>query len=73
MDISAKSVWLAPKSSGGGIAVVFLKAEDPERTLRELGASEAPYDSWYRMEMRKLFGCDFARLPRVASGELLFA
>lgn len=23
--------------------------------------------------MRKLFGCDFARLPRVAGGEFLFA
>jgi hypothetical protein len=73
LGISAESVWLAPKSSGGGVAVVYLEAEDPERVLRELAASDASFDSWYGTEMRKLFGCDFARLPRVAGGEPLFA
>jgi hypothetical protein len=70
-------VWLAPKPSGGGAAVVFLEAEDPERALRELVAelaeSETSFDSWLRREMHELFGCDFAQLPRAARGELLFA
>ena len=73
LGILVESVWLAPKPSGGGVAVVYLEAEDPERALRELAASEAPFDWWYGMEMRRLFGCDFARLPRVAGGELLFS
>jgi hypothetical protein len=77
LDISAKSVWFAPKPSGGGIAVVWLEAEDPERALRklvaELAASETPFDSWLRREMHELFGCDFAQLPRAARSELLFA
>ncbi len=77
LGIFAESVWFAPKPSGGGAAVVFVEAEDPERALRELvaelAASETSFDSWLRREMRKLIGCDFARLPRVASGELLFA
>ena len=55
------------------MAVVYLEAEDPERALRVLAASEAPFDSWYGTQMSKLFGCDFARLPRVAGGEPLFA
>ena len=73
LGIFAESVWLAPKRSGGGIAVVYLEAEDLERALRKLAASDFPFDSWYGTEMCKLFGCDFARLPRVAGGELLFA
>jgi hypothetical protein len=73
LGILAESVWLAPKPSGGGVAVVFLEAEDPERALRELAASETPFDSWYGKEMRRLFGRDFARLARVAGGEPLFA
>jgi len=73
LGILAESVWLAPKPSGGGVAVVYLEAEDPERVLRELAASEDPFDSWYGTEMRKLFGRDSARSPRIASGELLFA
>jgi hypothetical protein len=77
LGIFAESVWFAPKPSGGGTAVVLLEAEDPERALRELvaelAASETSFDSWLRREMHELFGCDFAQLPRPASGELLFA
>ena len=73
LGISAESIWLAPKPSGGGVAVVYLEAEDPERVLSELVASGFPFDSWYGTQMRKLFGCDLTRLPRVGGGELLFA
>ena len=73
LGISAESVWLAPKPSGGGVAVVYLEAEDPQQALGELAASDTPFDSWYGARMRRLFGWDFARLARVAGGELLFA
>ena len=73
LGVSAESVWLVPKPSGGGVAVVYLEALDPERVLGELAASEAPFDSWYSGAMRKLFGFDLARLPRAAGSELLFA
>jgi hypothetical protein len=63
--------------SGGGSAVIFLEAEDPERALREsvseLAASVTPFDSWLRRRMHELFGCDFAYLPCAGRGELLFA
>lgn len=72
LGVSAESVWLAPKSSGEGVAVVYLEAEDPKRVLRELAASDTPFDSWYRTQMRELFDCDLARLWRVAGGEPLF-
>jgi hypothetical protein len=49
-----------------------LEAEDPERVLGELAASDAPFDSFYSGRMRKLLGLDLARLGRAASGELLF-
>ena len=73
LGVSAESVWLIPKPSGGGVAVVCLEADNPERALCELAGSEAPFDLWYGREMRKLFGFDLVRLPRVAGGGLLFA
>jgi hypothetical protein len=30
LGISAESVWLAPKPSGGAVAIVYLKADNPE-------------------------------------------
>jgi hypothetical protein len=73
LGISAESVWLVPKPRGGGVAIVYLEVSDPERVLGGLVASEAPVDSCYGRGMRKLFGFDLARVPRVGSGELLFA
>jgi hypothetical protein len=73
LGVSAESVWLVPKPTGGGMAVVYLEVLDPERALGELAASDAPFDSWYSGAMRKLFGFDLARLPRAAGWELLFA
>ena len=77
LGVSTESVWFAPKPSGGGVAVVCLEAEDAEwaleRALRDLASSEAPFDSWYRAEISRLFGCNLARRPRVVGGELLFA
>jgi hypothetical protein len=31
LSISAESVWQVPKPTGGGVAVVYLEALDPER------------------------------------------
>jgi hypothetical protein len=73
LGVSAESVWLVPKPPGGEVTVVCLEALDPERALRELAVSEAPFDSCYSGGMRKLFGFDLARVPRSASGQLLFA
>ena len=77
LGISAESVWFAPMPSGGGTAVVFLEAEDPERVLRELvaelDASGTPFDSWLGRRMHETFGWDFVQLLRAGKGELLFA
>ena len=74
LGIWAESVWLVPERLGGGVAVVYLETSDPpERVLDELAASEAPFDSWYGTQMCKAFGFDVARIPRAASGELLYA
>ncbi len=77
LGISAESIWLAPKPSGGGVAVVYLEADNPEWALRELVAElatpETPFDSWYGTQMHELFGCDFVRSPHLVGGELLFA
>ena len=74
LGISVESVWLVPtKPRGGGMAVVYLEADNLERVLRELASSDAPFDTWYSGRMRKLLGLDLAQVLRGASGELLFA
>ena len=73
LGISAESVWLVAKRSGGGLAVVYLEASDPERVLGELVESETPLETCYYRAMHKRLGLEEVRLPQAESGELLFA
>ena len=77
LGISVESIWFVPKMGGGGTAVIYLEAEDPERTMRELVASRTLFDSWGIGGMGRFFGFGFsldsAQASRVVSGELLFS
>ena len=77
LDISVESIWFVPRMGGGGTAVVYLEAEDPERTMRELVASETLLESWGIEGMGRFFGLGFSldsvQASRVVSGELLFS
>ena len=73
LGVSAESLWLVPTKPRGGGVVACLQVDNPERVMKELAATDVPFDSWYGTQMRKAFGFDVARLPRAASGELLFA
>ena len=71
LGISAESVWLVAKRSGGGLAVVYLEASDPERVLGELVESETSLETYYYRAMHKRL--EVVRLPQADSGELLLA
>jgi hypothetical protein len=77
LGISVESIWFVPKMGGGGTAVIYLEAEDAERTMRELVASETLFDSWGIGEMGRFFGFGFSpdsvHASRVVAGELLFS
>jgi hypothetical protein len=77
LGISVESIWFVPKMGGGGTAVIYLEAEDPERTLRELVAAETLLESWGIGGMGRFFGfgysLDSAQASRVMGGELLFS
>ena len=77
LGISVESIWFVPKMGGGGTAVIYLEAEDPEQTMRELVASGTLFDSWGIGGMGRFLGFGFsldsAQASRVVGGELLFS
>jgi len=77
LGISVESIWFVPKMGGGGTAVIYLEAEDPERTMRELVAFGTLFDSWGIGGMGRFFGfgfsLDFVQASRVVGGEVLFS
>lgn len=74
--VDAERVWFLPdpppRGSGGGMAIFYLEAQDPERALAELATSDAPFDRWYRKKLLDLCGFDLSRPLRSSRGELLF-
>jgi hypothetical protein len=77
LGISVESIWFVPKMGGGGTAVIYLEAEDPERTMRELVASGTLFDSWGIGGTGRFFGfglsLDSVQASRVVGGEILFS
>ncbi len=77
LGIAVDSIWLVPKTGGGGRAVVYQETEDPERTKRELLATQTLLESWGIGGMGKFsgfgFSLDSAQASRVVGGELLFS
>jgi hypothetical protein len=77
LGISVESIWFVPKTGGGGTAVVYLEAADPQRTLRELVASETLLESWGIGGMGRFlsfgFSLDSAQASRIVGGDLLFS
>jgi hypothetical protein len=77
LGISVESIWFVPKMGGGGTAVVYLEAEDPGRTQRELVASKKLFDSWGIGRMGRFrgfgFSLDAVQASRVVGGEILFS
>jgi hypothetical protein len=72
LGISNESAWLT-RTKGGEMAMVYLEAEDPERIVPALAASEEPFDLWFKERLLEYHGRDFVRVPGRAAAKLIFA
>lgn len=59
LGIVAEYAWIAP-TPRDEIAIVCIEAPDPERVIAALVASSAPFDCWFRAQLRELCGLDLA-------------
>jgi hypothetical protein len=53
--ITREAVWLQPTPMGE-VAVVYMEADDLEAAFKALGASEHPFDRWFRDRVRDVHG-----------------
>ena len=76
LGISNESVWLARTKrggTGGGTAIVYLEAEDPERIVPALAVSEKPFDLWFKERLLECYGDNTVWVPSKAAAKLIFA
>jgi hypothetical protein len=58
--ITREAVWIQ-QSPGGDLAVVYLEADNLQTAFAGLGASEEPFDQWFRGIVREVHGIDLAQ------------
>jgi hypothetical protein len=71
VGIRNEAVWLAC-TPRGEVAIAYLEAEDPERIVAALAASEEPFDLWFKGKISKFHDSDLACKPRRSVPELIF-
>lgn len=54
--------WYAEARRRGAVVIISVTAPDPEEALRELAASTAPMDCWFKEGVQDLTGRDFPSL-----------
>jgi len=55
LGITRESVWIQ-NTPGGDVAVVVLEAHDLQTALNGVGASQEPFDAWFREHARDVHG-----------------
>ncbi len=72
LGVSGETVWLM-RSPDGEMAIACLEAEEPERVVPLLAASQEPFDLWFKGRLLELHGCDLKALQCRSSPELVVA
>lgn len=57
LGITREAVWIQP-TPDGDIAVVYLEADDLQQAFTGMGASDDPFDGWFREHCLDVHGID---------------
>jgi hypothetical protein len=70
MGLTSHHVWLSD-GPHGPTAVVFHGGPGARTFLQKLGASDHPFDNWFRDRVCEYHGIDFSRIIETKSPELI--
>jgi len=71
LGITRELVWLA-QTRQGDASITCMEADDPQRVLTQLAASNLPFDRWFRERLREFHGLDPAQSPLRLLAEQVF-
>lgn len=54
------AVWIQP-TTDGELSVVYLEADDLDAVCALIGTSSAPFERWYREQVRQVHGIELGR------------
>ena len=69
--VTGTKVWLQ-EGPGGPVEILVMETDDPARAFADMGASQEPFDVWFRGLVLEVYGLDLSRpLPGPPPRQLL--
>jgi len=53
-----KESWFLQKTPQGDMVIVYFEADDVEKTFEALAKSKAPFDVWFKQQLKSVTGVD---------------
>jgi hypothetical protein len=60
--VTGTKVWLQ-EGPGGPVEILVMETADPVRTFADIGASQEPFDLWFRALILEVCGLDLSQPP----------
>lgn len=60
--LTSQRVWIQ-RTPQGDVLIVFLEGDAPGQSLQGFGASQEPFDRWFKQEILAITGVDFNQPP----------
>jgi hypothetical protein len=64
--------WYLNQTPGGDLAIVVLEGPDAAGTFQQWGASQDPFDLWFKREVGALYGIDFNQPPAGPAPKMVY-
>jgi len=58
-----KEAWFLQSTPQGDLALIYLEAREPEKSLGEFMASQDRFDRWFKDEVKEITGVDLNQPP----------
>jgi hypothetical protein len=69
--VTGTKVWLQ-EGPGGPVEILVMETEDPDRAFADMGASQEPFDVWFRALILDVYGLDLSQpLPSPGPRQIL--
>lgn len=66
---TTKESWFLQKTPQGDLIIVYFEANDVEKTFEVLAKSKAPFDVWFKQQVKSVTGLDMEQPPSEARPE----
>lgn len=71
LGVQREVVW-HQRTPEGTLAIVYMELDDPQRMFEGVGASDDPFDQWFREKAKEIHGIDLSQPSPYGIPQMVF-